>query len=54
MVWNEAYVCLGITDAKGLKDELQLTWNDSTLALTPSAVNNAVFKGRVRFTCDHK
>jgi inner membrane protein len=44
MIWNEAYVCLGITDAKGLKDELQLTWNDSTLSLTPSAINNAVFK----------
>jgi inner membrane protein len=44
LIWNEAYVCLGITDAKGLKDELQLTWNDSTLSLTPSAVNNAVFK----------
>jgi inner membrane protein len=44
MVWAEAYICLGITDAKGLKDELQLTWNDSTLSLTPSFVNNAVFK----------
>jgi len=44
MVWNEAYVCLGITDAKGLKDELHLTWNDSTLSLTPSAINNAVLK----------
>jgi len=44
MVWNEAYVCLGITDAKGLKDELQLTWNDSILSLTPSAANSAAFK----------
>jgi len=44
MLWNEAYVCLGITDAKGLKDELQVRWNDSTLSLTPSAVNNAVLK----------
>ncbi|HEV8504614.1 MAG TPA: cell envelope integrity protein CreD [Chitinophagaceae bacterium] len=44
MIWSEAHVCLGITDAKGLKDELQLTWNDSTLSLTPYAVNNAVFK----------
>jgi inner membrane protein len=30
--------------AKGLKDELQLTWNDSILSLTPSAVNSAAFK----------
>lgn len=44
MVWREAYLCLSITDARGLKDELQLKWNDSTLSLTPSFVNNAVFK----------
>ena len=44
LLWTEAYVCLSITDAKGLKDELQLTWNDSTLSLIPSAVNNGAFK----------
>jgi inner membrane protein len=44
LVWNEAYVCLGITDPKGLKDELQLTWNNSTLTLSPSNINNAIFK----------
>jgi inner membrane protein len=44
LAWKDAYVCLGISDAKGLKDELQLTWNDSTLSLTPSYVNNAVLK----------
>jgi inner membrane protein len=44
LIWNEAYVCLGITDAKGLKEELQLTWNDSTLSLSPSYINNAIFK----------
>lgn len=44
LAWNEAYVCIAITDAKGLKDELQIKWNDSTLSLTPSYINNAVFK----------
>lgn len=44
MVWSEAYVCFGISDPRGLKDELQLTWNDSTLSLTPSYINNAVLK----------
>ncbi len=44
LVWNEAYVCLGITDAKGLKDELQINWNNSILSLSPSYINNAVFK----------
>jgi inner membrane protein len=44
IAWNDAYVCIAITDAKGLKDELQIKWNDSTLSLTPSYINNAVFK----------
>ena len=44
MVWNEAYVCMGINDAKGLKDELRINWNDSVLSFIPSNVNNAVFK----------
>jgi inner membrane protein len=43
-VWNEAYVCFGLTDAKGLKEELKLNWNDSVLSLTPSSVNNGVFR----------
>jgi len=44
LVWNEAYVCFGISDPKGMKDELQLAWNDSLLTLSPSNINNAVFK----------
>lgn len=44
LVWNEAYVCFGLTDAKGLKEELKMKWNDSLLSFTPSSVNNGVFK----------
>jgi len=44
LVWNEAYVCFGLTDAKGLKEELKMQWNDSVLSFTPSSVNNGVFK----------
>jgi inner membrane protein len=44
MVWTEAYVCVGVNDAKGLKEELKLNWNDSLLSFIPSNVNNAVFK----------
>jgi len=43
-VWSEAYVCLGLADAKGLKEELKMDWNDSLLSFTPSSVNNGVFK----------
>jgi inner membrane protein len=42
--WDQAYICLNINDAKGLKDELQVNWNGKVLSLTPSYINNAVFK----------
>src|SRR4029079_5218967 len=42
--WNEAYVCIDLTDAKGLKEEIKLNWNDSARTLNPSSVNNAVMR----------
>lgn len=44
MLWNEAYVCMSISDARGLKDEMQLKWNDSSMILSPAAVNNSLSK----------
>lgn len=44
VVWNEAYVCMGLADSKGLKEEIKLNWNDSAVTLNPSAVNNGVMK----------
>jgi inner membrane protein len=41
---NEAYICTGISDAKGLKEEVQLKWNDSLLQMIPSAINNGVLR----------
>jgi len=39
ILWNEAYLQLGITDTKGLNDELKMTWNDTTLTFAPGASN---------------
>lgn len=44
VLWNEAYVCMGLADSKGLKEEIRVAWNDSTVTLNPSAVNNGVMK----------
>jgi inner membrane protein len=44
VLWNEAYICVGLSDAKGLKEEIKLKWNDSALTLNPSSVNNAVMR----------
>lgn len=44
ILWNEAYVCIGLSDAKGLKEEIKLNWNDSSVTLSPSSVNNAIMR----------
>ncbi len=44
VLWNEAYVCINLQDPRGLKEEMQLKWNDSLVTLNPSAINNAVMK----------
>lgn len=35
VIWNESYVRLNISDAKGLNDELNLQWNNQLLPLAP-------------------
>jgi inner membrane protein len=44
LLLEDAYICFDISDAKGLREEIYVKWNDSLLSLTPSAVNNAVFR----------
>jgi inner membrane protein len=44
ILWTEAYISIGLSDAKGLKEEIKLTWNDSAVTLSPSSVNNAVMR----------
>ncbi|HLG39766.1 MAG TPA: cell envelope integrity protein CreD [Chitinophagaceae bacterium] len=44
ILWSEAYVCIGLSDAKGLKEEIKLSWNDSSVILSPSSVNNAIMR----------
>jgi inner membrane protein len=40
ILWPEAYVCIALSDTKGLNDEIKLNWNDSILTLNPTTVNN--------------
>lgn len=42
--WKEAYVCLGLADAKGLREEMRLNWNGSPLVLDPTKTDNALLK----------
>ncbi|ANE52522.1 cell envelope integrity protein CreD [Flavisolibacter tropicus] len=38
VVWNEVFVRMGVTDTRGLNEELQLKWNNSTLLFAPNAI----------------
>jgi inner membrane protein len=44
MLWQEAYICLNLADAKGLKEDIKLKWNDSTVITSPAAINNGVMR----------
>jgi inner membrane protein len=44
ILWQEAYVSLNLADAKGLKEDIRLNWNDSTVTTSPAAINNAVMR----------
>jgi inner membrane protein len=44
ILWSEAYVCIGLSDAKGLKEEIKLKWNDSLVTLSPLSVSNAIMR----------
>lgn len=45
ILWNEAYVKMGITDVKGLNDEVKLAWNDSLLSLTAQSLPDPAAEG---------
>ncbi|MFT3675913.1 MAG: cell envelope integrity protein CreD [Chitinophagaceae bacterium] len=44
VIWNEAYVAMGVTDARGLREELQLKWNDSVYTLNPARFDTGFLK----------
>jgi inner membrane protein len=41
ILWNEAFVQFGLSDVKGLNDELKLNWNQQTLSLSPNSNETA-------------
>ncbi|KAK6021913.1 inner membrane protein CreD [Ostertagia ostertagi] len=44
VLWQEAYTCMSIADPKGLKEDISMKWNDFSLTLAPTAVNNAIMR----------
>jgi len=44
ILWNEAYVMMGINDARGLEDQVTLQWDSSNLMLEAGVPQNDVIK----------
>lgn len=44
VIWQEAYVFIGLSDARGLNEEMKLNWNDSVAVPVLSTINNAVMR----------
>jgi inner membrane protein len=45
LIWNEATIRLGLSDNKGLNDEVKLNLNDSTYTLSPFEADNGAATG---------
>lgn len=43
VLWNQAYLCMGLADSKGL-NEMKFTWNNTESPVNPASVNNAIVR----------
>ncbi|MBL7745447.1 MAG: cell envelope integrity protein CreD [Chitinophagaceae bacterium] len=37
LLWSDAYISMGVSDAKGLNNEIQVKWNDLLIGLNPAS-----------------
>jgi inner membrane protein len=47
IIWKDAFISLGITDMKGIKDTLNIKWNDTLLAADPGIPTDNVLASGV-------
>ena len=50
--WEKAYVTIGISDMKGVKDNIEMAWNDSTYRMKPGVPVHDIIKGGVSIPID--
>lgn len=43
VLWDEAFITIGITDMRGIKEEVRFKWNDSSLLMKPGFENKELF-----------
>lgn len=44
IIWNEAFIAMHITDSRGLKEALKITWNGETIPLQPTPAGEGILK----------
>src|SRR5690606_10489473 len=44
MIWEKAFIAMNISDSRGLKDELQVNWNNTKLTLSPGTGGEGFLK----------
>ncbi len=47
IMWNSAFVSLGVTDMKGIKDSINLKWNNDSLPFDPGVLSSDVLSSGV-------
>lgn len=47
--WDKAYLVFGISDMKGIKENIDITWNDSIFRMQPGLPVHDIIKGGVSF-----
>jgi inner membrane protein len=47
VLWDDAYVSVGVTDLKGIKDSLNLKWNDVVLPFNPGVNDKDIVKSGI-------
>jgi len=52
ILWDEAYISIGITDMRGIEDAIELQWNKSTFSFNPGLETNDVIANGVSTRID--
>jgi inner membrane protein len=42
VLWNEVRICFGITDNRGIAEQLELNWNNTAMAMDPGISTNTI------------
>jgi len=50
--WDKAYVTIGISDMKGVKENIDLAWNDSVFRMQPGIPVHDIIRGGVSYPVD--